>query len=116
MPDRPPDRESPRSYAGPQGPGEGGLLKPQHERRDEIEGVEVGALDTPAEASVLDQRIADARALRVEIEEIFTRAARWNSRERPRGDAVIDPDPGGQLHRLAEQLDRMLASGSDLPD
>ncbi|MGE3889441.1 MAG: hypothetical protein AB7H81_23670 [Vicinamibacterales bacterium] len=51
--------------------------------------------------------VANASRLRREIDETFNDAAHWN-RTHP-GEAPIDPDPDGQLRRIAEGLDRFLA-------
>lgn len=53
-----------------------------------------------------------ARRLRHDIEQIFTDCASWNdnSVSRRNGAASIDPDPDGQLRRMADGLDRMLAA------
>ena len=58
------------------------------------------------------------RRLRAEIEMIFTTAASWNdnSKARQQGAAPIDPDPDGQMRRIADGLDRTLAAEGDGPD
>lgn len=62
--------------------------------------------ETPTRADIL----ARARALRQEIAEIFADYQHWNdnSPSRAEGAEPIDPDPDGQLRRIAEGLDRML--------
>ncbi len=56
--------------------------------------------------------VANARGLRAEIQQIFTDIASWNdnSRARKEGAAAIDPDPDGQLRRMADGLDKFLAA------
>ena len=54
--------------------------------------------------------IARARRLRVEIEQNFTDGASWNENARKPGEAPIDPDPHGEMRRLANALDEMLAN------
>jgi hypothetical protein len=53
--------------------------------------------------------IARARAMRAEIQQLFDDAAHWNSVHTPWKGEPIDPDPGRQLRRIAEGIDRMLA-------
>ena len=52
--------------------------------------------------------IGRARKLRAEIAQTFADAEHWNSRHVPWKGKPIDPDPDGQLKRIADGLDRML--------
>ncbi len=54
--------------------------------------------------------IARAVAQRAEIQQFFDDVARWNQRNVPWKGKPIDPDPDGQLQRLADSIDRMLAN------
>jgi hypothetical protein len=54
--------------------------------------------------------IGRARRLRAEIEQIFTDVASWNDNARHPDDALVDPDPFGELRRLATAIDDMLAN------
>lgn len=54
--------------------------------------------------------IARAKATRAGIQEIFDDAAHWNSRNVPWKGSPIDPDPDGQLRRIVEGIDKMLAN------
>lgn len=58
-----------------------------------------------------DRIIRRAKRLRADIEQIFTDCASWNdySTARKNGAEAINCDPGGELRRLADGLDRMLA-------
>jgi hypothetical protein len=57
-----------------------------------------------------------AKKMRAEIQQIFDDAAHWNGRNVPWKGAPIDPDPDGQLARLAASIDRMLqADGAPAP-
>lgn len=53
--------------------------------------------------------IARMRHLRREIEQIFDDAAHWNEYTRKPSEAPIDPDPDGQLRRIADAFDAALA-------
>ena len=53
--------------------------------------------------------IRRARALRAEIEQVFTDCASWNDNHRKPGEPPIDADPDGSLRRMADALDRLLA-------
>lgn len=53
--------------------------------------------------------VARARTLRREIAQIFADAEHWNRVNVPWKGSAINPDPDGQLARLAGELDRMLA-------
>ena len=52
------------------------------------------------------------RAVRVraEIEQIFIDCALWNDHVRRPFQPPIDPDPEGQLRRVAESLDRFFTA------
>lgn len=52
--------------------------------------------------------IADARAMLDEIELHFSSVAHWN-RTHP-DERPIDPDPDGQLRRVAENISHMLVN------
>ena len=52
--------------------------------------------------------IARARNTRAEIAQIFADADHWNRLHVPWKGKPIDPDPDGQLKRIADGLDRML--------
>jgi hypothetical protein len=56
-----------------------------------------------------------ARDLRAEIEQMFTDAASWNDNARPPGVAPLNPDPDGQMRRIADELDRWLAKVEPRP-
>jgi len=51
------------------------------------------------------------RELRMDIEQIFIDAASWNenSTARKNGAEAINPDPDGELRRMADGLDRSIA-------
>ena len=53
--------------------------------------------------------IARAVAMRAEIQQLFDDAAHWNRVHAPWKGKPIDPDPDGQLRRIADGIDRMLA-------
>lgn len=50
------------------------------------------------------------RAVRQEVEQIFTDAAAWNEYVREPDEPEIDPDPFGDLRRLGAALDELLAN------
>lgn len=54
--------------------------------------------------------INNARKLRANIEQIFIDCASWNDNARKPDDAPIDPDPFGEMRRMADQLDDFLAN------
>jgi hypothetical protein len=54
--------------------------------------------------------VSRAMKLRVEIEQIFTDCASWNANARKPDEPLIDCDPDGELRRVADQLDRLLAA------
>ena len=54
--------------------------------------------------------IGRARKLRADIAQAFADAEHWNRMHVPWKGSPIDPDPGGQLQRIADGLDRMLAN------
>lgn len=56
-----------------------------------------------------NQLIENARKNRNEIAQLFTDAAYWNNHVRPPGVAAINPDPDGQLARIAAAYDAMLS-------
>ena len=56
-----------------------------------------------------DSIILRARKLRAGIAQIFADAEHWNRVNVPWKGQAIDPDPDGQLKRIASGLDRMLA-------
>ena len=58
--------------------------------------------------------IARAVKLRTEIEQTFADAAHWNRVHVPWKGKPIDPDPGGELRRCADGIDRMLAHEAEL--
>lgn len=53
--------------------------------------------------------VARARTMRREIAQMFAVAEHWNRVNVPWKGPAIDPDPDGQLKRIADSLDRMLA-------
>lgn len=53
--------------------------------------------------------VAEAKRIREEIADIFAVAEHWNTCVRKPDEDVIDPDPEGQLARMAKGLDAMLA-------
>ena len=53
--------------------------------------------------------IARARTLRERIAQTFADAEHWNRVNVPSRGPAIDPDPDGQLKRIADCVDRMLA-------
>lgn len=53
--------------------------------------------------------IARAVKQRAKIQQIFDDAAHWNRRNVPWKGKPIDPDPDGQLKRIADGIDRMIA-------
>lgn len=56
------------------------------------------------------EMIARVRKLRGEIADHFGTIAHWNDRVRAADEEPIDPDPDGQLQRIADGLDRTLAA------
>ena len=58
--------------------------------------------------------ISRARKLRAEIAQTFADAAHWNSINAPHKGPAIDPDPDGELRRIADGLDKMLAAETKL--
>ena len=60
--------------------------------------------------------VSRARQMRREIAQIFDDAAHWNSRHVPWKGQPIDPDPDGQLRRIADGLDKMLAAEDARPN
>lgn len=54
--------------------------------------------------------VARARKLRGEIAQTFADAEHWNRVNVPWKGPAIDPDPDGQLKRIADGIDRMLAT------
>lgn len=66
--------------------------------------------DQSAQASGRLVILNRAMRLRVDIEQIFIDTAHWNVHARPACDERIDPDPDGKLRRMADGLDRMLAT------
>lgn len=48
--------------------------------------------------------------MRADIAQVFADAEHWNSVHVPWKGKPIDPDPDGQLMRIAEAIDRMLQS------
>jgi hypothetical protein len=52
--------------------------------------------------------LAQARRIRREIKQIFSDAEYWNMNTRKPHEEVINPDPNGQLKRIANNLDAML--------
>lgn len=56
------------------------------------------------------QIVERGRKLRAEIAQAFADAEHWNRVHAHSGVPPIDPDPDGQLRRIADGLDRMLAA------
>ena len=54
------------------------------------------------------QIIQEAMRIKGEIEQIFTDVSYWNQNVRTEDEAVINPDPDGQLATLLMGLNRML--------
>lgn len=50
------------------------------------------------------------RRLRDEIKQMFVDADSWNDNARKLGDPLIDPDPFGEMRRLADAIDELLAN------
>jgi hypothetical protein len=60
-------------------------------------------------ATIERQRLIDRHiALRLEIQGIFNDCAHWNEHVRQPHEAPIDPDPDGQLRKVADDIDAML--------
>lgn len=61
-----------------------------------------------------DRMLARGMRLRLEIEQIFIDCAAWNdnSEARQEGAEPIDPDPDGQMRRIADGLDKHHAQES----
>lgn len=59
-----------------------------------------------------DRLLARGMRLRLEIEQTFIDTAHWNDQVRRPDEDPIDPDPDGQLRKLAETLDRQFAQES----
>ena len=60
--------------------------------------------------------VSRARQMRRNIAQIFDDAAHWNSQHVPWKGKPIDPDPDGQLRRIADGLDRMLTAEDARPN
>ena len=58
--------------------------------------------------------MARARKLRAEIAQTFAEAAHWNSINVPHKGHAIDPDPDGELRRIADIIDKMLQTHHEL--
>lgn len=58
--------------------------------------------------------MARARKLRAEIAQTFAEAAHWNSINVPHKGQAIDPDPDGELRRIADIIDKMLETQAKL--
>lgn len=58
--------------------------------------------------------IERAKKLRAEIEQIFIDTQHWNSRNAPWKGPAIDPDPDGELRRLADGLDQTIAAAGEV--
>ena len=58
--------------------------------------------------------VARALDIRAGIAQIFADAERWNSLNVPWKGPAINPDPDGQLKRIADGIDRMLAAEKKL--
>lgn len=53
--------------------------------------------------------VDEARRIRKEISQIFIDVAHWNNNVRTAFEQPVDPDPDGQLARIAASIDRTLA-------
>lgn len=62
--------------------------------------------------TVRSEIINRAKKLRSEITQIFADADHWNKKNTP-WQKAIDPDPDGELKKMAEMLDRVLTD--DIP-
>lgn len=51
------------------------------------------------------QMLAEAERIKAKVEQIFIDIAYWNNHTRKPGEDIIDPDPDGQLKRLAAQME-----------
>lgn len=78
---------------------------------DKLPAADAGRLDLPVGRLAPERAaiIARARKLRAEIAQTFADAEHWNRVHVPWKGKPIDPDPDGQLQRIAEGIDRMLA-------
>lgn len=54
--------------------------------------------------------LARSLTLRADIQQHFDDVTHWNDHGRSPDEAAIDPDPDGQLRRMADGLDRMLTA------
>jgi hypothetical protein len=68
----------------------------------------VAAIGNDSRAAIVEK----ARKLRAEIAQTFADAEHWNRVNVPWKGPAIDPDPDGQLKRIADGIDRMLAAFS----
>ena len=79
----------------------------------------VGSATSHRDSAVARQQIINrALKLRVAIQQIFTDCASWNDNARKASEEPIDPDPDGQLRRIADGLDASLTAehaGTPLP-
>ena len=66
----------------------------------------VKSLGDNSRSAIMDS----ARKLRADIAQAFADAEHWNRVNVPWRGPAIDPDPDGQLERIAAGLDRMLAA------
>lgn len=62
------------------------------------------------EGDALETIAARAREIRLSILQIFADAEHWNRFNVPWKGPAIDPDPNGQLKRMVDVIDRMLAA------
>lgn len=62
------------------------------------------------EMNTRQQIITEVDRLRQEIAQLFTAAHHWNEHVRKPNEARIDPDPDGQLRKIAQGIDAMLAT------
>lgn len=60
--------------------------------------------------------IARARTLRAQIAQTFADAEHWNRVSVPWKGPAIDPDPDGELKRIAASIDKMLAREEQKPN
>ena len=59
--------------------------------------------------------INEARRQREDIAQYFNDVSHWNN-TRGKTEGIIDPDPDGSMHQLADDLDKLLARENRVAD
>lgn len=61
------------------------------------------------------QIITEAQRQRDELTQYFNDVSHWND-TRGKTEGIIDPDPDGSMHRIADALDNFLAKEASTPN